>query len=64
MNEKCSQTVEQYSTNPLTANPEYSHFFFIFYNHIKYQLLSIIKIKRDINQQYLKIVDLHVVKSE
>ena len=30
----------------------------------KYQLLNMLKIKCDINQQYLKTVDLHIVKSE
>ena len=37
---------------------------FIFYQHIKYHLLDMLKIKCDINQQYLKTVDLHFVKSE
>ena len=31
---------------------------------IKYHLLNMLKIKYDINQQYLKTVDLHFVKSE
>ena len=30
----------------------------------KYHLLNMLKIKCDINQQYLKTVDLHFVKSE
>ena len=37
---------------------------FIFYQHNKYHLLNMLKIKFDINQQYLKTVDLHFVKSE
>ena len=32
--------------------------------HIKYHLLNMLKIKCDINQQYLKTVDLHFVKYE
>ena len=35
-----------------------------FYSHIKYQLSNMLKIKRDINEQDFKIVDLHFVKSE
>ena len=30
----------------------------------KYHLLNMLKIKYDINQQYVKTVDLHFVKSE
>ena len=37
---------------------------FIFYQHIKYHLLNMLKIKCNINQQYLKAVDLHIVKYE
>ena len=37
---------------------------FIFYEHIKYHILNMLKIKCDINQQDLKRVDLHFVKSE
>ena len=37
---------------------------FIFYFHIKYHLFNVSKINCDINQQYLKRVDLHFVKSE
>ena len=48
--------------NPLTAGAAYNRVF-IFYKHIKYHLLNL-KIKCDINQQYLKTVDLHFVKSE
>ena len=36
----------------------------LFYYHIKYQLLNMLKIKRDINQQDVKIVYFHFVKSE
>ena len=49
--------------NPLTAGVAYIRVF-IFYWHIKYHLLNMVKIKYDINQQYLKTVDLHFVKSE
>ena len=49
--------------NPLTAGAAYI-WVFIFYQHIKYNLLNMLKIKCDINQQYLKTVDLHFVKSE
>ena len=38
--------------------------FFIFYHHIKYHLLNMLKIKCDSNKQYLKTADLHFVKSE
>ena len=51
------------SFNPLTAGSAYSRVF-IFYWHIKYHLLNMLMIKCDINQQYLKTVDLHIVKSE
>ena len=49
--------------NPLTAGAAYIRVF-IFYSQIKYHLSNMIKIKCDINQQYLKTVDLHFVKSE
>ena len=49
--------------NPLTAGAEYIRFF-IFYWHIKYHVLNMLKIKCVINQQYLKRVYLHFVKSE
>ena len=49
--------------NPLTAGAAYMRVLF-FYQHIKYHLLNMLKIQFDINQQYLKIVDLHFVKSE
>ena len=49
--------------NPLTAGVAYIRVF-IFYQHIKYHLLNMLMIKYDINQQYLKTVDLHFVKSE
>ena len=47
--------------NPLTAGVAYIRVF-IFYLHIKYHLLNMLKIKYDINQQYLKTVDLQFVK--
>ena len=37
---------------------------FIFYYHIKYHILNMLKIKCDINQQDLNRVDLHFVKSK
>ena len=37
---------------------------FIFYQHIKYHLLNMLKMKCDINQQDLKRVDTYFVKSE
>ena len=49
--------------NPLTAGAAYI-LVFIFYQHIKYHILNMLKIKCDINQQYLKTYDLHFVKSE
>ena len=49
--------------NTLTASAAYIGVF-IFYNHIKYHLLNMLKIKNDINQRYLKTIDLHFVKSE
>ena len=50
----------------LALKPPVSHIFgFSFcYYHIKYLLWKMLKIKYDINQQYLKTVDLHFVKSE
>ena len=38
--------------------------FSFFYYHIKYHVSNTLKIKRDINQQDLNILDLHFVKSE
>ena len=49
--------------NPLAAGAAYIRGF-IFYWHIKYHLLNMLKIKYDINQQYLRTVCLHFVKSE
>ena len=49
--------------NPLTAGAADIRVL-IFYNHIKYHILNMLKIKCDINQQDLKRVDLHFVKSE
>ena len=57
---------EKYDTsyvNPLTAGAAYI-WVFIFYQHSKYHLLNVLKINCDINQQDLKRVDLHFVKSE
>ena len=49
--------------NPLTVGAAYI-WFFISYQHNKYHLLHMLKIKSDINQQGLKKIDLHFVKSE
>ena len=52
--------------NPLTAGAAYNRVV-IFYQHIQYSILNMLKIKCDINminQQDLKRVDLHLVKSE
>ena len=49
--------------NPLTAGAAYIRVY-IFYQHIKYHILNMVKIKCDINQQDLKKIDLHFVKSE
>ena len=49
--------------NPLTAGAAYICGF-TFYRHIKYHILNMVKIKCDINQQDLKRVNLHLVKSE
>ena len=47
--------------SPLTAGPDYISFLY-YYWHIKYQLLNMLKIKRDINQQYFNTIGLHFVK--
>ena len=51
------------SLNPLTAGAAHIRVF-IFYQHIKYHILNMLKIKCDIKQQNLKRVDLHFVESE
>ena len=48
---------------PLTAGAAY-FWVFIFYYHFKYHILNMLKNKCDINQQDLKRVNLHFVKSE
>ena len=48
--------------NCLTTSVAYIRVF-IFYWHIKHHLLNMVKIKYDINQQYLKTVYRHFVKS-
>ena len=52
-----------YHFNPLTAGVADIRVL-IFYYHVNYHLLNMLKIKYEINQQYLKTVDLHFVKSE
>ena len=49
--------------NPLSAGAAYDRVF-ILYKHIKYLLLNLLKIKCDINQQYMKTVERHFVKSK
>ena len=49
--------------NLLTAGVAYIRVF-IFYQYFKYHNLNMLKIKCDINQQDLKRVDFHFVKSE
>ena len=49
--------------NPLPTGAEHI-LVFIFYWHIKYHVSNMLKIKCDINQQDLKRVHLHFVKSE
>ena len=58
-----TQKSQRLCVNPLTASAKYSRVL-IFYQHIKYHLLNMLKIKCDIKQQDLKTVDLHIVKSE
>ena len=54
--------METHISNPSTTGTDHIRFF-IFYQHIKYHILNMLKIKRVINRQYLKIVNLHLVKS-
>ena len=49
--------------NPLTDGAEYIRVFIIYW-HIVYHVLNMLKIKCDINQQDLKRVELHFLKSE
>ena len=51
-------------SNLTDNNMQFVSSFTFFYKHITYQLLNLLKIKRDINQQDLKLADLHFVKSE
>ena len=53
----------RFCLNPLTAGAAYIRDF-IFISTFKYHILNVLKIKCDINQQDLKRVDLHFVKSE
>ena len=61
----CNNTewVQLYGFNPLTAGAAYIRVF-VFYRYIKYHILNMSRIKCDINQQDLKRVDLHFVKTE
>ena len=52
------------SVIPLTTGPDYIRFSTILHKHITCVILNKVKVKRDISQQYLKIIDLHFVKSE
>ena len=55
--------IKDSKVKPLTAGAAYIRVF-IFYQHIKYHIFNMLKIKCDNNQQSLKTVDLHFVKSE
>ena len=61
--ERMTRQVLVMVVNPLTAGTEYISFYH-FYYHIKHYLLNMLKIKCGINQQDLKRVDRHLVKSE
>ena len=50
------------SFKPSTAGPEYLRFL-IFPQHTRYHLSNMVKIKCDINRQYLKIINLHSINS-
>ena len=52
-----------FTLNPLTARAAYIRVL-IFIWHIKYHRLNMLRIKDDINQQYLQTVKFHFVKSE
>ena len=56
-------TVKKTPVNPLTAGAAYIRVS-IFFSHIKYHIINMLKIKCDINQQDLKRVDLYFGKSE
>ena len=49
--------------NHLTVGPDYIRIV-IFYQHIKYQLFNMVKLKHDINQQDFKTVGFRFVQSE
>ena len=53
-----------YSCQSLILQPDYIRFLHFLLAHYFNQLSNMFIIKRDINQQYLKIVDLHFVKSD
>ena len=55
MNEILYRACIQPNFNPLTVGAAYIRVS-IFYYHIKYRLLNMLKIKCEINQQYLKTV--------
>ena len=57
----CTEQIRD--VNPLTAGAAYIRVS-ICYQHIKYHILNMLKIKCDINQQDLKRNDLHFVKSD
>ena len=58
-----SNVVVEWRPNPLTTGATYARVF-VFYYHIRYHILNMLKITCDINQQDLKRVDLQFVKSE
>ena len=49
-----------------TLQPPVPHIFgfSFFISTLSYHILNMLKVKCDINQQYLKTIDLHFVKSE
>ena len=54
---------ESDTLNPLAAVPIIVGFSFS-HQHIKFQLMNMLMIKRDMNQQDFKIINLHFVKYE
>ena len=48
----------------LITGLDYTRVLFSFYQHVKYQLLNMLKIKHDINQKDFQTVGLYLVKSE
>ena len=55
---------ESLTPNPLTAGPDYIRLFSLFIGKLNTRFWTCLKLWRDIDQTYFKIVDLHFVKSE